>query len=264
MRRSAATLAPATSKAAFIGLGAIGKVLAGRVALAPELASLSVFQPRPQVGRELAAAHAGKVTAAADVAEAVRGAEVVFTCLPRSSDVKSVADAAIAGRALAPGSVWIDCTSGDPTFAAAIAAMLDEEAGCTYVDAAVEHSETVGRFKTHSRLVEALRRCQRRHRLQPAADVRGGGERRAREALDMMRPGRDVFLGVLSVRHAKVDVGSHVHNDVKTVVSPRKGITNLARYRAFHAVRLRDVGEVCTTVVAEQAILTAKRRHKQI
>ena len=88
MRRSAATLAPATSKAAFIGLGAIGKVLAGRVALAPELASLSVFQRRPQVGRELAAAHAGKVTAAADVAEAVRGAEVVFTCLPRSSNVK--------------------------------------------------------------------------------------------------------------------------------------------------------------------------------
>ena len=33
--------------------------------------------------------------------------------------------------------MWIDCTSGDPTFAAAIAAMLDEEAGCTYVDAAV-------------------------------------------------------------------------------------------------------------------------------
>eukprot|EP00618_Florenciella_parvula_P039032 CAMPEP_0119484424 /NCGR_PEP_ID=MMETSP1344-20130328/11448_1 /TAXON_ID=236787 /ORGANISM="Florenciella parvula, Strain CCMP2471" /LENGTH=126 /DNA_ID=CAMNT_0007519003 /DNA_START=92 /DNA_END=469 /DNA_ORIENTATION=+ len=125
-----ATLAP-TSKAAFIGLGNIGKVLAARVANAPELTALSVFDLSPAPGQELEGSYAGKVTSAADVAAAAAGAEVILTCLPRSSNVKSVADELISKKALAPGSVWIDCTSGDPTFASTIAAMLDE-AGCTY------------------------------------------------------------------------------------------------------------------------------------
>lgn len=79
-----ATLAP-TSKAAFIGLGNIGKVLAARVANAPELTALSVYDLNPAPGQEL---ESGKVTSAADVAEAAAGAEVILTCLPRSSNVK--------------------------------------------------------------------------------------------------------------------------------------------------------------------------------
>ena len=87
MRRSMATLAP-TSKAAFIGLGNIGKVLAARVANAPELTALSVFDLSPAPGQELEGSYAGKVTSAADVAAAAAGAEVILTCLPRSSNVK--------------------------------------------------------------------------------------------------------------------------------------------------------------------------------
>eukprot|EP00619_Florenciella_sp_RCC1007_P006721 CAMPEP_0205919624 /NCGR_PEP_ID=MMETSP1325-20131115/10560_1 /ASSEMBLY_ACC=CAM_ASM_000708 /TAXON_ID=236786 /ORGANISM="Florenciella sp., Strain RCC1007" /LENGTH=129 /DNA_ID=CAMNT_0053287249 /DNA_START=17 /DNA_END=402 /DNA_ORIENTATION=- len=129
MRRTFVALAP-TKKASFIGLGAIGKVLAGRVAGAEELSSLSVFDLNPAPGKSLEESHAGKVTSATDLADAVSDAQVILTCLPRSSNVKSVADELVAKQALAPGSVWVDCTSGDPTFAATIAGVL-EEAGCT-------------------------------------------------------------------------------------------------------------------------------------
>ena len=78
-------------KAAFIGLGNIGKVLAGRVAAAPDLSGLSVFDLEPALGEELAASY-GKVTSAANVAEAAAGADVILTCLPRSSNVKVFAD----------------------------------------------------------------------------------------------------------------------------------------------------------------------------
>ncbi|MFI5257008.1 MAG: NAD(P)-dependent oxidoreductase, partial [Gemmatimonadales bacterium] len=66
---------------------------------------------------------------ASSPADAARGAEVVFTCLPVSADVESLlegADGLLAG--MVPGSVLVDCTSGDPATSRRIAARLTERA----------------------------------------------------------------------------------------------------------------------------------------
>ena len=65
---------------------------------------------------------------------AVSQADVIITCLPTSTEVAHVA------RELAPtmksGSLWIDCTSGDPDSTKYISRML-KEAGVTMIDSPV-------------------------------------------------------------------------------------------------------------------------------
>ena len=65
---------------------------------------------------------------------AVSQADVIITCLPTSTEVADVA------RELAPamksGSLWIDCTSGDPDSTKYISRML-KEAGITMIDCPV-------------------------------------------------------------------------------------------------------------------------------
>jgi 3-hydroxyisobutyrate dehydrogenase len=77
------------------------------------------------------------VRAASTPADAARGADVVITCFPVSSDVESVLDGPdglIAG--FKRGAVLVDCTSGDPATSRRIAARL-AESGVGFLDAPV-------------------------------------------------------------------------------------------------------------------------------
>ena len=87
---------------------------------------------------EFAATNAAHgVTHAKTPAAAARGADVVITCFPVSSDVESLLDGPdglLAG--LARGATLVDCTSGDPATSKRIAARLAEK-GVDYLDAPV-------------------------------------------------------------------------------------------------------------------------------
>jgi 3-hydroxyisobutyrate dehydrogenase len=82
------------------------------------------------VADEHAAAHG---TTAVDLA-GVATAGVIFTCLPTTADVAAVTDALVDD--LRPGTVWVDCTSGDPAASRDLAARL-AEFEVTYLDAPV-------------------------------------------------------------------------------------------------------------------------------
>lgn len=107
-------------RVAFLGLGAIGRPMAAHLSRQHEL---TVWNRTAARAADFAAAH--KARAAATPAEAVQGAEVIFTCLPTSAEVLSLFDGTsqMATR-LAPGILWLDCTSGDPDGARRIAAVL--------------------------------------------------------------------------------------------------------------------------------------------
>jgi len=118
---------------AFLGLGAIGTPMAKHLARAD--LGLRVWNRTAARAATFAAEH--KVTHAATPAAAARGADVVITCFPVSSDVESLlegADGLLAG--LAKGATLVDCTSGDPATSRRIAARLAER-GVGYLDAPV-------------------------------------------------------------------------------------------------------------------------------
>ena len=119
---------------AFLGLGAIGTPMARHLAQPPF--ALAVWNRTAEKAAAFVARHDG-VRQAATPADAVRGAEVVVTCFPTSREVEALLDGAdglLAG--LAPGSVVVDCTSGDPDGCARIAARLAER-GVAFLDAPV-------------------------------------------------------------------------------------------------------------------------------
>ncbi|MEP6690396.1 MAG: NAD(P)-dependent oxidoreductase [Gemmatimonadaceae bacterium] len=117
---------------AFLGLGAIGAPMARHLAGPYDLVVWNRTRARADEF-----ARATTVRIADSPAGAARGAGVVITCLPASPDVASLLDGddgLLAG--LAPGSVLIDCTSGDPATSRAIAARLQER-GVAFLDAPV-------------------------------------------------------------------------------------------------------------------------------
>ncbi|HVE77476.1 MAG TPA: NAD(P)-dependent oxidoreductase [Gemmatimonadaceae bacterium] len=119
-------------RVAFLGLGAIGRPMARRLASAYELV---VWNRTAGVAGELAARHQAR--AARTPAEAAAGAEVVVTCLPTSHEVAALLEGPeglLAG--LAAGSVLVDCTSGDPATSRRIAGRLRER-GVGFLDAPV-------------------------------------------------------------------------------------------------------------------------------
>ncbi len=118
---------------AFLGLGAIGRPMARRVAEAGF--PLTVWNRTAALAAEFAAAT--KARQAPTPAEAARGAEVVITCLPNSPEVAQLLDGStglLAG--LAKGAVLIDATSGEPPASRAIAARLAER-GIGFLDCPV-------------------------------------------------------------------------------------------------------------------------------
>jgi 3-hydroxyisobutyrate dehydrogenase len=120
-------------KTAFLGLGAIGRPMATRVAMAK--IPLTVWNRTTARASEFAAKN--DVRQAATPADAVRGAEVVIACLPTSHDVYALLDGPdgiLAG--IERGAVFVDCTSGDPATSRRIAERLSEK-GVSFIDAPV-------------------------------------------------------------------------------------------------------------------------------
>ena len=126
-------------RACFVGVGAMGAKLAKKIVTAETCSGLAVFRGRSP-GTIAAATALGEesgVEVAPDVEATVKGADVIFTCLPRSGDVHTIANDLISSSSIKSGSVWIDCTSGDPAGAQALALLLKEKADCVYMDCAV-------------------------------------------------------------------------------------------------------------------------------
>jgi 3-hydroxyisobutyrate dehydrogenase len=82
------------------------------------------------VADEHAAAHGTTPVDLTDVA----AADVIFTCLPTTSEVITTAETLLAD--LRPGTTWVDCTSGDPAASRDLAARL-ADIEVTYLDAPV-------------------------------------------------------------------------------------------------------------------------------
>jgi 3-hydroxyisobutyrate dehydrogenase len=116
---------------AFLGLGAIGRPMARRIAGAGF--PLAVWNRTASVAEAFARDHGG--TRGASAADAVRDADVIVTCLSTSADVDEV----LAGDVVAAmrrDALLLDCTSGDPATSRRIAARLRER-GVAFVDAPV-------------------------------------------------------------------------------------------------------------------------------
>tara|TARA_B100000683_G_scaffold203075_1_gene196495 strand:- start:64 stop:759 length:696 start_codon:yes stop_codon:yes gene_type:complete len=119
----------------FIGLGAMGWGIAGNLAAAAvrgDVASPVTVWNRTLAKAERHAAAFG-TRCARTLSDASR-ADVVITCLPTSAEVAAVV--AELAPALKAGSLWIDCTSGDPNTTRATAHAL-ERVGVTMVDSPV-------------------------------------------------------------------------------------------------------------------------------
>ncbi|MEX2177344.1 MAG: NAD(P)-dependent oxidoreductase [Gemmatimonadaceae bacterium] len=104
---------------AFLGLGAIGAPMAKRVAAAGF--PLSVFNRTTQRAEAFARDTGARVAGSA--ADAVRGVDIVVTCLSTSADVEQVL-AGGAADAIPAGALLLDCTSGDPATSRRIADRL--------------------------------------------------------------------------------------------------------------------------------------------
>jgi 3-hydroxyisobutyrate dehydrogenase len=118
---------------AFLGLGAIGRPMAARVAAA--FPNVVVWNRSADKAAQFAAEH--KVRAAGSPAEAAKDADAVVTCLPLSRDVEALLDGPNGLLAtMKKGATLVDCTSGDPAASRRIAARLAER-GIDFVDAPV-------------------------------------------------------------------------------------------------------------------------------
>ncbi len=118
---------------AFLGLGAIGRPMASHLAGAPF--ELTVWNRSGAKARAFAKHH--NVAVAESAVEAVKGAEVVITCLPSSVEVLALLskDGKLIG-AIERGAVLLDCTSGDPATSRLLASEL-EKRGIGFIDAPV-------------------------------------------------------------------------------------------------------------------------------
>lgn len=112
---------------AWTGLGAMGRPMAANLAAAfPTL----VHNRTRSVADDHAATHG---STAVDLPGVV-AADVVFSCLPTTAEV-AAAVAAVRDD-LRPGTVWVDCTSGDPAASRTVAEDL-AAVEVTYLDAPV-------------------------------------------------------------------------------------------------------------------------------
>jgi 3-hydroxyisobutyrate dehydrogenase len=119
---------------AYLGLGAIGRPMAARLAQAANI-RLTVWNRTAARAEAFAAEHG--VQRAATAAEAVRDADVVVTCFPVSADVAALLDGPHGvAAAMRPGSTLMDCTSGDPATSRQMAVALGA-LGVGYLDAPV-------------------------------------------------------------------------------------------------------------------------------
>lgn len=113
----------------FVGLGAIGRPIAARLAGSWDL---TVWNRTEQKARDFAQQHAAGV--AGDLPELFGKSEVIVTCLPTSDEVQSVLEEGT--EQLHDGQLVVDATSGDPQKSRELADWLSER-GVGFVDAPV-------------------------------------------------------------------------------------------------------------------------------
>jgi len=117
-------------KVAFIGLGVMGFPMAGHLAKAGH--EVAVFNRTPEKAQRWAATRGG--VAAATIAEAVAGRELVAMCVGNDSDVRQVMAEAL--PALDAGSVVVDHTTASAKLAREMAAAAAER-NVSFLDAPV-------------------------------------------------------------------------------------------------------------------------------
>jgi len=117
-------------KVAFVGLGVMGFPMAGHLAKAGH--DVAVYNRSPEKAERWAQAHGGR--AAATVAEAAQGAEIVFLCVGNDDDVRAVTGEAL--PAMAAGAIVVDHTTTSAKVAREMAARA-QEGGRWFVDAPV-------------------------------------------------------------------------------------------------------------------------------
>jgi len=119
-------------KVAFLGLGAIGRPMAAHLA---RQHTLTVWNRTAERATSFAAETGAR--AATSPLEAVTGAEVVLTCFPTSAEVAGLVEGKGGVLAqLVPGTLMLDCTSGDPESAQRIGALLAAQ-GVAFADCPV-------------------------------------------------------------------------------------------------------------------------------
>ena len=120
-------------KVAFLGLGDIGRPMAGHLARDPF--DLVVWNRTAAKAEAFAREHKARV--APTPAKAVKDADVVITCLPSSVEVEVVLHGENGMlHSLRNGAVLVDCTSGDPPTSRSISAELRGR-GVDFIDAPV-------------------------------------------------------------------------------------------------------------------------------
>lgn len=117
---------------AFIGLGAMGYRMASH--LPKHFDTVYVWNRNFEKAKQ----HANEYgTQAVELEQAVQ-ADVIFSCLPTSTDVENL----IESLQLKPGTIWVDCTSGVPDSARTLSETLKAQ-NVDYLDAPVS-GQTIG------------------------------------------------------------------------------------------------------------------------
>lgn len=117
---------------AFIGLGAMGYRMASH--LPKHFDTVYVWNRNFEKAKQ----HANEYgTQAVKLEQAVQ-ADVIFSCLPTSTDVENL----IESLQLKPGTIWVDCTSGVPDSARTLSETLKAQ-NVDYLDAPVS-GQTIG------------------------------------------------------------------------------------------------------------------------
>ena len=121
-------------KVAFLGLGVMGFPMAGH--LAKRDFDLTVYNRTVSKAEEWTAAFNGR--AAATIGEAVKGADIVFTCLGDDPDISAVADEAL--QSIETGVIFVDHTTASPALARRLHDQLGAR-GVGFIDAPVSGGE---------------------------------------------------------------------------------------------------------------------------
>jgi 3-hydroxyisobutyrate dehydrogenase-like beta-hydroxyacid dehydrogenase len=123
------------AKTAFIGLGVMGAPMAGHLAKAGH--DVAVYNRSEDKARDWAQRHRGRTYSS--VANAVEGADIVFSCVGNDRDLREVFDAA-ASR-MRKGAIFVDHTTASAEIARELAAKADDQ-DLGFLDAPVSGGQT--------------------------------------------------------------------------------------------------------------------------